>query len=301
MATNNFFSTHVMLAGCGPQKVFKVMLMLLLPMACIRPSRVNNSEAKTMAPKYHSAFQKQCRGAPKVTYPFPGRDVLKKEYQITRFHRFGPAGPGQPERLVRQELTQVSMSSEGQPCGMAPVSRVSSYLSSDYEADLKYTPSAVRNEEISERIACHFVNQRLYVQDLKSGDKILFTLAPFTDNSPAWAASNYKKSYAVFVVQSVSHSIGAIFSEEIANIEGYFEPVEVDNKQESKVVDPVQLTNLLVGAPLYKGDVEKSELADFIPTGSYGWTQAAFFANRKQEMSGKVYPIFKLVVRAWMP
>jgi hypothetical protein len=297
-----------MIKSFTPQKILSIGMLafsLLFFAACHKTRPQSYSDVNTMAPKYNGAFQKQCSSEMSTSKPFPGRAVTQSRYQTVRFHRFGPDGPGRSERLVRQEIRQeVMRSEEGQPCGMAPITHVSTYLSSDYDALLKYentsSSSKSQNLEIPAKTACNAVTLRKDSMELKADTKVLLVPAPFTDGSRAWVAATYKKSYAVFTITGMTRLGGG--DPELSSVlaEGHFDHIVVDNGHNTKILGPGELGAFVGGSPVYGGDVVRAEDPGFIPEATYGWVQSVLQLNKKEFSSdGKTHPVHRLVIQSW--
>lgn len=287
--------------------VFIAMGSFMLAMlGCTKGKPEGFSSINTMAPKYGVAFQRQCSRVVSTSRPFPKSAIVQKQVQTTRIHRFGPDAPGKAERSIRQEIQQETMvTGEGSPCGMAPISRVSSYFSSDFDALLRYENTSVNKLEgitIPDQSACGALTARRYVSDLKALTSVLLALAPFTNRSGEWAAAHYKKSYAVFAVKSVSplgRSDEGILTSVV--IEGTFQPIEVSNGTQVRGLGAAEVPSFVTGSPLYQGDPLKAEDPNFLPEASFGWVQTALLTNKKDTgTDGRNYPVYQLVVQNWM-
>lgn len=285
------------------------MIVTFYLIGCTKLNSQASSEMNTMVPKIQGSFQRQCFGIPKKSHPFPGRDVVLVEHQVTRFHRFGPMNPGQPERLIRQEITHKNMTStDGSSCGMAAQVRVATYESSDYEALLRYSKADSKGTagEVAGSVTCGFVEQRLPLGDIRAQVKLLIALRPYSEEVSEWAAADYRTPYAVFTVQDVVRLAEGSWQPSLMVIRGTFDAIEVDNKKQSKRVAESLISALVTGAPVYAGDPMKSDTPNFLPIGSYGWVKTilgaedprASVAPKSKIDSTKKY--YKIVIQEWL-
>ncbi len=278
--------------------ISRKILLLTLVSGCLN-SPAPDSKVNTLTPNQPYFFS-QCRGPAQIVKRFPGLDLQIRENKTSRFHRFGSAVPGQ-STYVRQEVRQTETTSEkGIPCAMAPITRIATFSSPIYDEAIKKGSIVTPMENgVPDNYSCGKVTEMLNVGDLKEGTQVLIPLAPYFESSPPWNGAGYKNPYAIFTIQKIITTIGGISSPDMLSLEGVFEPIEITNYTDTKVIEPTQISKVLTGAPLYKGWVAIADSLDFMPQATFGWVRSALYLERMEQVNGKFLPAMKLVVGNW--